>query len=58
LTGARANALSKAGYFKFASKGLFVVGTGISLYQGYDTLLNGDYARAAKSANNIDKIQN
>ncbi|VAW18190.1 hypothetical protein MNBD_BACTEROID01-2858 [hydrothermal vent metagenome] len=52
-TGARANALSKAGYFKLASRGLFVVGTGISLYQGGDALLKGDYAGAAKSGLDI-----
>jgi len=52
-TGARANALSKAGYFKLASRGLFVVGTGISLYQGGDALLNGNYAGAAKSGLDI-----
>ncbi len=47
-TGARANALSKASYFKLASRGLFVVGTGISLYQGGDALLKGNYDDAAK----------
>lgn len=52
-TGARANALSKAGYFKIASRGFFVVGTGISLYQGGDALLNGNYAGAAKSGLDI-----
>lgn len=52
-TGARANALSKAGYFKLASRGFFVVGTGISLYQGGDALLNGNYAGAAKSGLDI-----
>lgn len=52
-TGPRANALSKAGYFKLASKGLFVVGTGISLYQGGDALLNGNYEGAAKSGLDI-----
>ena len=52
-TGARANALSKAGYFKLASRGFFVVGTGISLYQGGQALLNGNYAGAAKSGLDI-----
>ena len=52
-TGARANALRKAGYFKLASRGLFVVGTGISLYQGAGALLRGDYAGATKSVFDI-----
>ena len=52
-TGARANALSKAGYFKLASRGLFVIGTGISLYQGGDALLNGNYAGTFKSGLDI-----
>jgi hypothetical protein len=52
-TGARTNALSKAGYFKLASRGLFIVGTGISLYQGGNALLKGDYAGATKSGLDI-----
>ncbi len=52
-TGARSKALSKAGYFKLAGRGLFVVGTGISLYQGGDAILKGDYAGAAKSGLDI-----
>jgi hypothetical protein len=52
-TGARSNALSRAGYFKLASRGFFVVGTGISLYEGGDALMTGNYAGAAKSGLNI-----
>jgi len=52
-TGASTYALSKAGYFRLASKGFFVVGTGISLYQGGNALLNGNYAGAAKSGLDI-----
>ena len=52
-TGALSSILSKAGYFKIASRGFFVVGTGISLYQGGDALLDGNYAGAAKSGFDI-----
>ncbi|MDD3141895.1 MAG: hypothetical protein PHX08_23430 [Lachnospiraceae bacterium] len=52
-TGARQIALSKAGYFKLASRVFFVIGTGISLYQGGDALLKGNYIGASKSGFDI-----
>lgn len=52
-TGARSSAISKSGVFKLAGRGIFVVSTGISLYEGGDALLNGDYASAAKAGLDI-----
>ena len=52
-TGARTNALSKAGYFKLASRGMFFVGAGISGYEGYVAFQSGDYSGVAKSALDI-----
>jgi len=52
-TGTRSTVMSRAGAFKLASRGFFVVGTGISLFQGGDALLNGNYAEAAKSGLDI-----
>jgi RHS repeat-associated protein len=52
-TGARSTVMSRAGAFKLASRGFFVVGTGISLYQGGDALLYGDYEGASKSGLDI-----
>ena len=45
--------MSRASAFKLASRGFFVVGTGISLYQGGDALLKGDNSRATKSGLDI-----
>ena len=52
-TGARANAMSRAGAFKLASRGTFMVGTVISGYQGYRAIQKGDYSGAAKSGLDI-----
>jgi len=52
-TGARANALSKAGYFKIASRGFFFAGAFISGYQGYSAFQKGDYTGVTKSGLDI-----
>jgi hypothetical protein len=52
-TGARANALSKAGYFKVASRGFFYTGAFISGYQGFSAYQKGDYGGVAKSGLDI-----
>lgn len=52
-TGTRSSVMSRAGAFRIVGRGFFVVGTGISLYQGGDALLQGNYGAAMKSGFDI-----
>jgi hypothetical protein len=52
-TGARSKVMSKAGYFKVASRVFFYAGTLISGYQGFQAYQRGDYFGVAKSGLDI-----
>ena len=48
-TGSRASAISRASALKIASRGIFVIGAGISVYQGIVAYQNEDYQSVLKS---------